>query len=146
MKNGSVVSTCAVYLVLQLLCWVVTARWLLRGITLSKEETDWILPALFAYVSQYVLSVLLIRSGRRALISNFAKSLLALLMSAGVMFLSSLWLYRNVHRLEFQGVDYVAALVLYALTVPGQLIVVIGGPVLLAFRNNRASKQPAKHA
>lgn len=95
------------------------------------------MPALYAYMSQFILSVALIRSGRGSLISNVAKSLLALLMSVGTMVLSSYLLFRDINRVEFQGVDYVGAFAIYALAIPAQLIVVIAGPLLLALRNAR---------
>lgn len=140
MKHRSVASTVVVYLMLQVLGGLATALWL-HVRHFSGETAEWSIPALLAYVSQLMLSVALIRSGQCSLVSNLAKSFLALLMSVGIMLLSSYLLFRNIHRVEFQGVDYVGAFVIYALTIPGQLIVVIAGPILLAIRNARAQLQ-----
>ncbi len=136
MKPRSVVATLAVYLVLEVLCGAITAL-CLHAWQFSKETAGWSMPALYAYVSQFIISAALIRSGRGPLVSNFAKSLLALLTSAGIAMLVSYLLFRDIHRVEFQGVDYTGAFVIYALTIPGQLVVAIAGPLLLAFRNAR---------
>ena len=139
MEYRNIGSTLAVYLMLEFSCGVMTALWLFHGERPSAEFAGWAVPALVAYASQLVLSVVLIRAGTGLFISNFAKSLLALLMSSGLMLAASYLLYHQIKRVEFQGVDYVGAFVVYALGVPGQLIVMILGPIVLAYRNARGA-------
>jgi hypothetical protein len=141
MKHRNFAVTVAIYLTLQVLCGVATAG-VLHTSHFSDESVSWSMPALFAYASQLVFSVALIRSGQSSLISNLARSLLALLMSAGIMALSCYFLYRNIHRVEFPGLDYVGAFVIYTLTLPAQLTVAVGSSVLLAVRNARARAVP----
>jgi hypothetical protein len=136
MKARSVAATLAIYLALEVLCGAITAL-CLHAWQFSKETAGWSMPALYAYVWQFIISAALIQSGRGSLVSNFAKSLLAVLTSAGIMMLTSYLLFRDMHRVEFQGADYVGAFMIYALTIPGQLVVAIAGPLLLAFRNAR---------
>jgi NADH:ubiquinone oxidoreductase subunit K len=135
----NIIAVAVIYLTLQVVCGAVTAVWLHASVqqTFGTDFAGWSMPALYAYASQFILSVALIRSGRGSLISNVAKSLLALLMSVGIMVLSSYLFFRDIRRVEFQGVDYVGAFAIYALTIPAQLIVVIAGPLLLAHRNAR---------
>jgi len=144
MKYGDTVSTFLIYLLLQVACGFATALWILHAGQFANEETrNWIMPVLFAYVAQFMFSVVLTRSGRSSFLLNFAKSLLAVLMSAAVMLLSSYALFRRIHRVEFQGVDYVAALVIYSLAVPGQLIVTVAAPIALAIRNSALNRHSA---
>jgi len=63
MNYRRVMSTLAVYLLLEILCAVITALWLPHGERRSSESVSWATPTLTAYVSQFVFAVVLIRSG-----------------------------------------------------------------------------------